>query len=427
MKLLMTKGDAFDGGKANSYGQATLLPEEIEDLWHTYNLIAKGDKLLATTFRKVQKESSTGSVDSQKVKMSLAINVGRVDFDPDGGSLRVSGTIASEHEGLRLGSHHTLELELHRKYTLAKAAWDSLYLDRIAEATEGPVATADVAALLMQQGLANLCLVSGGMSITRARLECRAPTKGNAAVQAGAKKETEKWYEQILQAVLRHVDFSVVKCVVLAGPGFVKDQWWEWAQRACERRELRAFMAARPRWVLCHASSGYKHALKEVFNSEEAAARLADTRAAAEVTALRGFFDLLAASPDRVTYGLRPVAAAAERGAIQVLLLADSLLRAQHVTRRKAYVELVDAVKALGAKVHVFSSMHVSGEQLAGFSGVAAVLRFPCTIEELLGPNHNGYDDDDDDDDDGGSSSGGEDDEAGQGVPHGVVQLEEGY
>ena len=27
------------------------------------------------------------------------------------------------------------------------------------------------------------------------------------------------------QALLRHVDFGVVKCVVLAGPGFVKDQW----------------------------------------------------------------------------------------------------------------------------------------------------------------------------------------------------------
>ena len=42
------------------------------------------------------------------------------------------------------------------------------------------------------------------MSITRARLECRAASKGNAAVQAGAKKERERWYEQILQALLRH-------------------------------------------------------------------------------------------------------------------------------------------------------------------------------------------------------------------------------
>ena len=167
MKFLGSMGDAFTGGKANSYGQVTLLPEEIEDLWHTYNLIAKGDKLLATTFRKVQKQSSTGSVDSQKVKMSLAISVSRIDFDPEGGSLRVGGTIASEHEGLHLGAHHTIELELQRKYTLAKAAWDSLYLERVTQATQGAASTADVAALLMQQGLANLCLVSGGMPTPR--------------------------------------------------------------------------------------------------------------------------------------------------------------------------------------------------------------------------------------------------------------------
>ena len=86
----------------------------------------------------------------------------------------------------------------------------------------------------------------------------------------------------------------------------------------------------------------------QVFNSPEAAARLANTRAASEVAALHNFFALLSSDPDRVTYGLKPVAAAAERGAIQVLLLADSLLRAQHVARRRTYVELVNTVKTLG-------------------------------------------------------------------------------
>ena len=75
----------------------------------------------------------------------------------------------------------------------------------------------------------------------------------------------------------------------------------------------------------------------------------------------------------------------------------------------------------------------MSGEQLASFSGVAAVLRFPCTLEELLGDEHDGYDDDDDEDgsedgeDGGGGDSSGEASEAAQGVPHGVVRFEEGY
>ena len=78
----------------------------------------------------------------------------------------------------------------------------------------------------------------------------------------------------------------------------------------------------------------------QVFNSPEAAARLANTRAASEVAALHNFFALLSSDPDRVTYGLKPVAAAAERGAIQVLLLADSLLRVRVRVRVRVRLRL---------------------------------------------------------------------------------------
>jgi protein pelota len=36
--------------KDNS-GYITLLPEELEDMWHVYNLIAKKDHIKATTIR----------------------------------------------------------------------------------------------------------------------------------------------------------------------------------------------------------------------------------------------------------------------------------------------------------------------------------------------------------------------------------------
>jgi protein pelota len=32
-------------------GTITLLPEELEDMWHAYNLIAVGDHVRATTLR----------------------------------------------------------------------------------------------------------------------------------------------------------------------------------------------------------------------------------------------------------------------------------------------------------------------------------------------------------------------------------------
>jgi len=32
-------------------GTVTVIPDELEDMWHAYNLISKGDQLRARTFR----------------------------------------------------------------------------------------------------------------------------------------------------------------------------------------------------------------------------------------------------------------------------------------------------------------------------------------------------------------------------------------
>ena len=41
------------------------------------------------------------------------------------------------------------------------------------------------------------------------------------------------------------------------------------------------------------------------------------------------------------------------------------------------YAALVDGVREAGGEALVFSSMHISGEQLSQLSGIAAILRFP--------------------------------------------------
>ncbi|KAK8919403.1 hypothetical protein KSP39_PZI021685 [Platanthera zijinensis] len=79
----------------------------------------------------------------------------------------------------------------------------------------------------------------------------------------------------------------------------------------------------------------------------------------------------------RACYGPRHVEVAHERMAIQTLLITDSLFKNADISARQRYVKLVDSVKDSGGTVHIFSSMHVSGDQLAQISGIAAILRFP--------------------------------------------------
>lgn len=387
MRLVHTTGEAFVQGGAiiGGAGVATCRPETLEDLWHAYNLILVNDEVQATAVRKVKQESSTGSIDSQRVKIKLNIRVRKVDFDPEGGELRLSGVVCSEHAHVRLGSHQTLTLELNRDFALQKDEWDSVALERLRQSVTDDLERADLWAVLIKDGLAQLCLVSEGMTIVKARLETHIPKKGAPQALLGAKKARDTWFGNLLAALLRHVDFGALRCIVLAGPGFTKDAFWEWMVAEAQRRELRALLVSRPKWVLAHASSAYKHALREVLRDPSVAHRVAETKAGAEVRVLREFMLMMETQPDRVAYGPRHVKVACEQGAIDKLLLVDSLFRAQHVGRRAQYVSLVEAVKGTGSgAVHIFSDQHPSGEQLAMLSGVAAILRFPLPIDDMI-------------------------------------------
>lgn len=59
-------------------GYVTLRPEDDEDMWHVYNLISEGDEVRAQAVRRVQTTSSTGSTESNRVRLMLTIKVKKV-------------------------------------------------------------------------------------------------------------------------------------------------------------------------------------------------------------------------------------------------------------------------------------------------------------------------------------------------------------
>ncbi|KAM4698262.1 protein pelota homolog isoform 1-T1 [Rhinophrynus dorsalis] len=356
-------------------GQVTLVPEEAEDMWHTYNLLQVGDSLQASTIRKVQTESATGSVGSNRVRTTLTISVENIDFDSQACQLRVKGINIQENQYVKMGAYHTIELELNRKFTLAKKQWDSVVLERIEQACD-PAFSADVAAVVMQEGLAHICLVTPSMTLLRAKIETNIPRKrrGNCTQH---EKALEKFYEQVMQGILRHINFEVVKVVLVASPGFVREQFCEFLFLRAVKQDLKLLLENRGKFVQVHSSSGHKYSLTEVLSDPAVTARLADTKAAAEIKALGDFYKMLQHEPDRAFYGIKHVERANEALAIDTLLITDELFRHQEVAMRSRYVRLVDSVRDNGGTVRIFSSLHVSGEQLNQLTGVAAILRFP--------------------------------------------------
>ncbi|CAM6104447.1 unnamed protein product [Calypogeia fissa] len=356
-------------------GFVKLVPEEAEDLWHVYNLIAVNDRISAVTVRKVNRETSTGGSDAERVRLKLEVAVEAVEYDNVAAVLRVRGKNLAENEYVRLGAYHTLEIDQQRPFVLTKNVWDSIAIDLLKQACD-PGASADVAAVILQEGLANICLLGGSVTTTKARIETSIPRKRGAAL-AGYDKALNKFFENVLQGILRHVDFSIVKCLIVASPGFTKDQFYNYMMLEASRRDLRQFIENKNKIVLAHCSSGYKHSLKEVLAEPVVMAQIKDTRAAKEVKVMQDFYSMLTNDPARAFYGPKHVEVAHDRLAIQALLITDELFRNADIATRRKYVDLAESVKDMGGDVHVFSSMHPSGEQLGQLTGIAAILRFP--------------------------------------------------
>ncbi|XP_076549213.1 pelota mRNA surveillance and ribosome rescue factor [Osmia lignaria lignaria] len=356
-------------------GSVSLVPENTEDMWHAYNVISEGDFVSCSTIRKVQTESATGSSNSYRVRTTLTICVEGIDFDTQACVLRLKGRNVEENKYVKTGAYHTLDVEQNRKFTITKAKWDSISLERVDTACD-PTQNADVAAVVMQEGIAHICLITSNMTIVRAKIDQVIPRKRKGNVSQHEKGLT-RFYESVMQGILRHINFDIVKCVILASPGFVKDQYMDYMVQQAVQSDNKIILENKSKFLLVHSSSGFKHSLKEILADPAVVSRISETKAASEVKALETFFTILQTDPPRAFYGKKHIQKANEAQAIETLLISDKLFRCQDVATRKEYVEIVENVRESGGEVKIFSSLHVSGEQLDQITGIAAILRFP--------------------------------------------------
>ncbi|KAK5942764.1 Translation factor pelota [Knufia obscura] len=385
-------------------GAVTLCPEEPEDMWHAYNLVLVGDFLTASAIRRVTNESAaTGSTSSQRVHTNLTIKVKSLDFDPQAGQLHVSGQIARENKHAKIGQHHTLDLELNRNFTIEKvvegkdggAGWDSVSQTQLMEAID-PNKSTEAVAVVMQEGLGNICFLTSHQTILKQRVEANVPRKRTGAGRsADHDKGLQKFYNTVLDTLLRQLesllenkDSSSNFPILLASPGFVAQGFLKHINETAASKgdKLLQELVKRKAFVVVHSSSGHLHSLNEVLNSPEVRARLQNTQYARETAVMDDFFTLLRRDDGRAWYGPKEVEEAVDKGAVGrgggILLINNALFRSQEVATRRRWVSLVDRVRDIeGGEVRILSSDHESGRRLDGLGGIAAILTFP--IEDM--------------------------------------------
>ncbi|KAF3441764.1 hypothetical protein FNV43_RR15679 [Rhamnella rubrinervis] len=360
----------------NKPGSINIVPEEPDDLWLVHNLIAPGDVIVSHTTRKVHRECAGGKgkiSTANRVRVSLEILITAVDYDKVSSTVRVQGKNVNHNQHVAAGSFHTLQLERDKEFELRKKLWKSSDVDALREGCRG-ASGADLAVVLMQQGLALLFLVGRRSTTLCAKIEA----------SKAQKKSNIRFFENVFRAFVKHVDFEVIRCAVIASTGFAKDEFRRYLLEEAQRLKMK-WVRNKSRIVVVETKPNKGLKLNEVLHDDKVVNLIKDTQAVMEIRAFNEFLDALSSDSERACYGPKSVETAHELLAIETLLITDDLFRSPEVATRQKYIGLSNAVKNAGGNTFVFSPSHVLGEELAKLTGIAAVLRFPVPdIDDMI-------------------------------------------
>ncbi|KAK3067343.1 hypothetical protein LTS18_001170, partial [Coniosporium uncinatum] len=327
--------------RSTGQGSCTLTPEEPEDMWHAYNLIRPTDTLRASAIRRITSESATGSTSSQRVHTTISIRVTSTDFDAQSSQLHVAGKVNAENAYVSMGQHHTLDLELNRPFTLSKAGgWDSVALDTVRQACDASN-RAELWAVVMQEGLANICLVTQYQTIVRQRLEVPVPKKRAGAGMEGHDKAVTKFHKTLLETLLRHLDLGqeAKPPLLLASPAHYAAEFLAYIKEYATTTTNKQLAAYIPSIMVTHASTGHVSALNTALSNPGITKGLVDAKFGRETVLMDQFQKYLRLDNGKAWYGPSEVRRAVDKGAVGrgggVLLISNSLFRSQKVEERR--------------------------------------------------------------------------------------------
>lgn len=334
-------------------GELGLRVENIDDLWHLYNLIRAGDRVFSVTQRREEKATDKlREKRAEKRTVYLGLMVEKVEFHEFSDRLRVHGIILPDQPDA--GSYHTLNLEAGTQLKIVKGRWEEFDRERIKQAVEeGKRPSIVVVSLDEDEALVAVLRQYGVQEIARIR-------SGRVGKQFAGKYRKEDYFAEVLEVVkLQGEDIPLLVC----GPGFTKEDFLKFG-RSGDPELFRGAMSA-------STGSDGVAGVNEVLKSGAISRLTRGIRIEYETRLMEEVLKELSTS-GKVAYGYRQVVDAVERGAVEMVIISDRVLREE---RDKAN-HLLNRAELVGASITVMSGGHDSGKQLESLGGWAALLRF---------------------------------------------------
>ena len=354
--------------KDYKHGIIELIPENTDDLYAIYRVLKPGDKVTASTTRRIKRGEEEGRADSgERVKMILTVEIEELAFHGFGDNLRFKGKIlAGPDDLISLGSYHTISLSLMENIRIQKNNWTPME-KQVIEDVEKASMLATILVVTIEDN--NVCIARVTQFSTKIISEFNSSITRKFSDPNQHSSEMGKFFVDVLQLIQDTVKQHSSETIILAGPGFTPENFYEFIKN----RDPNLFEKIN----LVHVNTGGRVGLKEVLSLKLPEKIANEQRVAYETRLIEEVFKRLGQDTGTVTYGLENVQKALSMGAIDTLMISDNQISIEDLEKRKMIDDLVDENSKMRGKTVIMSIQHESGEQLAKLGGIAALLRFP--------------------------------------------------
>jgi protein pelota len=323
-------------------------PESFEDLYVLAMVISAGDTLGAKGYRRFK--PSEGDEGEQK-EVFINLTVEKVEIDKSAGRLRVTGKIVggSPEEFIRINSYHTLNIGPSDQLEISKREWKDYLLKRIKQAvTESKRPRLGVIAIDDEK--ATVAYIRGyGIELV------------SEMYSRLSKKMKEKDYEKrrtdYFNDVIEAIERMGVDIVIVAGPGFTKDDIKKYVESQGIKLSKRVVYAS--------ASDAERSGVREVMQSSETMKLLAGEHVRKEFEYLNTFFNGLRLN--KSISGIEKVSDALSDYSLGVIIVNDSVINTEEI---KA---LLDKADKQGVRIEIFNSDDEAGKQLSAFRNIVGI------------------------------------------------------
>ena len=329
-------------------GFATIKIDVNDDLWYLESVLEPGDSVKSRTLRSVFIEREGRKIKTERRPMVLEIEIEKIEFKKYANKLRLTGKIKEGPEEARLGSYHTIEVDIGTVLTIHKKEWKQYQIDKLKKAqTRIP----EILIVVTDSTQSTFGLLKrSGIEIVS---ELRNPH---------SRQEEEKLPEFYKKVASEINKFSGVKKIILAGPGFAKEH----VQKIIRDN----YPDIKDKLMIDSVSSATESGVSEILKKGTLEKVIKESEIVKESRIIQEFFTHLNKDDGLAVYGLKQIKEADDVGAIKILIISEENIRKEEVDQLARRVERKKGI------VEIVSRTHDLGEQFHRMGGLGAILRF---------------------------------------------------